>query len=230
MGRPLKQKFFDPVEGSVTFGGESISTINLITKGQGYYLANAAVSFGAPNLPGGVQATASVTTVNAGGYITAVSITNAGSGYTSAPAVTITGANSSPASFTTTLTSAVTNVIATSAYIPAANGGSSAVAGDIIKQVGARRYKVTTAQGTGKCKLVTAAPGAGEMTITATDSQSSTYYVKKLDENTATLVRNSGSGFDYANGEQAKWTLTGSAEAPGSEGFGDIGTVVVSSN
>ena len=72
MGRPLKQKFFDPAEGSVAFGGESISTINLITKGQGYYLANAAVSFGAPNLPGGVQATASVTTVNAGGYITAV--------------------------------------------------------------------------------------------------------------------------------------------------------------
>ena len=171
MGRPLKQKFFDPREGSINIGGEGVSTVNLNNKGQGYYLANAAVSFGAPNLPGGVQATASVTTVNAAGYITAVSITNAGSGYTSAPTVTVTGANSSPASFTASLTSSVNNVIATSAWIP---GGASAKAGDIVKQVGSRRYKVTTADGTGKCKLTTAAPVEGTMTIIATDSQGST--------------------------------------------------------
>jgi hypothetical protein len=229
MGRPLKQKFFDPREGSISIGGEGVSTVNLNVKGQGYYLANAAVSFGAPQLPTGVTATASVTTVNAGGYITAVSITNAGSGYTSAPTVTVTGANSTPASFTATLGSAVTNVIAISAFIPAADGGSSAVVGDIVKQVGARRYKVRTAQGTGKCKLVTAVPTVGTMTIIATDSQSSTYYVKKLDENTVTLVQQSGATFDYATGTQAKWVLSGagSAAAPSAN---DIGTVTIASN
>lgn len=55
--------------------------------------------------------------------------------------------------------------IKVSAYIPAADGGSSAVAGYIVKQVGSRRYKVTTGQGTGKCKLVESAPAAGEMVM-----------------------------------------------------------------
>jgi hypothetical protein len=222
MGRPLKQKFFDAVEGTSPTGGEGVSTVNLNVKGQGYFLANAAVTFTAPQLAGGTQATASVTTVNAAGYITAVSITNAGKGYTSAPTVTVTGANSSPASFTATLTASVTNVIATSAFIPVANGGSSAVVGDIVKQVGSRRYKVRTAQGTGKCKLVAAAPAAGQMTITATDSLGSTYYVTKLVERLVTLTQNSdgGSGFEFATGERAKWAL----------GAAVTGTVQVASN
>lgn len=55
--------------------------------------------------------------------------------------------------------------IKVTAYIPTADGGSSAVAGYIVKQVGSRRYKVTTAQGTGKCGLVESAPGAGEMVM-----------------------------------------------------------------
>lgn len=52
--------------------------------------------------------------------------------------------------------------IKVTAYVP---GGSSVVAGYIVKQTGARRYKVTTAQGTGKCKLVASASAAGEMTM-----------------------------------------------------------------
>ena len=227
MGRPLKQKFFDPVEGSVAFGGEGVvSTLTFSNLGAGYYSANVAITLGAPTLPGGVQATVSSIALFGNGAINTYTISG-GSGYTSAPAVVITGANATPAVATSTLTSAVTNVIAVSAFVPVANGGSSAIAGDIVKQVGARRYKVATTQGTGKCKLVTAAPAAGEMTIAATDSQSSTYYVKKLDENTATLVRNSGSDFDYVTGTQAKWTITGSAVAPSAS---DIGTVVIASN
>jgi hypothetical protein len=103
----------------------------------------------------------------------------------------------------------VTNVIATSAFIPASNGGSSAVAGDIVKQVGSRRYKVATAQGTGKCKLVAAAPAAGQMTIIATDSLGSTYYVTKLVESLVTLTQNTdgGSGFEFNTGVRAKWAL-----------------------
>jgi hypothetical protein len=209
MGRPLKQKFFDAVEGLLPTGGEGVSTVNLNVKGEGYFLANAAIAFTAPQLAGGTQATAGVTTVNAAGFITAVSITNAGAGYTSAPSVTVTGANTTPASFTATLTASVTNVIATSAFIPVTNGGSSAVAGDIVKQVGSRRYKVATAQGTGKCKLVAAAPAAGQMTIIATDSLGSTYYVTKLVESLVTLTQNNdgGSGFEFSTGVRAKWAL-----------------------
>jgi hypothetical protein len=229
MGRPLKQKFFDPVEGSISIGGEAVSSLSFSNRGEGYYSANVAITLGAPNLPTGTQATVSSITLFGNGAINSYSITG-GAGYTTAPSVTITGANTTPAVATSTLVSnAVTNVIATSAYIPAANGGSSAVIGDIVKQVGARRYKVRTAQGVGKCKLVTAAPAAGQMTIAATDSQSSTYYVKKLDENTCTLIQNTdgGTGFDYTDGEKAKWSLTGSASAPTGT---DIGTVIVSSN
>ena len=208
MGRPLKQKFFDPVEGSISIGGEGVTSLTFSNRGAGYYSANVAITLGAPNLPGGTQATVGSITLFGNGAINTFSIVG-GAGYTSAPAVTITGANATPAVATSTLTSAVTNVIATSAYIPAANGGSSAVAGDIVKQVGARRYKVTTAQGTGKCKLVAAAPTAGTMTIAATDSLGSTYYVTKLTENLATLTQNTdgGSGFEFANGSRAKWSL-----------------------
>lgn len=226
MGRPLKQKFFDPIEGTVSIGGEAVSTLSFSNRGAGYYTANVAIALGAPNLPTGTQATVGSITLFGNGAINSYTIVG-GAGYTTAPAVTITGANSTPAVATSTLTSAVTNVIAVSAYIPVADGGSSAVIGDIVKQVGARRFKVRTAQGVGKCKLVTAAPAAGQMTITATDSQSSTYYVKKLNENLAVLVQNTGSTFDYTDGTIAKWTITGSAVAPTAS---DIGTVVISSN
>lgn len=236
MGRPIKQKFFDPrpdtpADGSsrILIGGEGVvSTLNFSNRGAGYYSANVAITLGAPNLPGGTQATVSAITLFGNGAINTYTLAG-GTGYTSAPSVTITGANATPAVATSALTSVVTNVIATSAWIPAADGGSSAVAGDIVKQVGARRYKVTTAQGTGKCKLVTTTPTAGTMTITATDSKNSTYYVKKLEERLVTLVQSSdgGSGFDYETGAKAKWSLTGSASAPTT---GDIGTVIVSSN
>jgi hypothetical protein len=222
MGRPLKQKFFDPVEGSISIGGEAVSTLSFSNRGGGYYSANVAITLGAPNLPTGTQATVGTIALFGNGAINTFTVAG-GTGYTTAPSVTITGANTTPAVATSTLVSnAVTNVIATSAFIPAANGGSSAVIGDIVKQVGARRYKVTTAQGTGKCKLVTAAPTAGTMTIAATDSLGSTYYVKKLDERLVTLIQNSdgGSGFEFANGTRAKWSLSAAT----------TGTVQIASN
>ena len=208
MGRPLKQKFFDPVEGTVSIGGEAVSTLSFSNRGGGYYSANVAITLGAPNLPTGVQATVNTIALFGNGAINTFTVAG-GTGYTTAPSVTITGANTTPAVATSTLAGTNPNVIATSAFIPTINGGSSAVAGDIVKQVGARRYKVITAQGTGKCKLVTAAPTAGTMTIAATDSLGSTYYVKKLDERLVTLTQNTdgGSGFEFASGTRAKWAL-----------------------
>lgn len=221
MGRPLKQKFFDPVEGSISIGGEGVSSLSFSNRGAGYYSANVAITLGAPNLPGGTQATVGSITLFGNGAINTYSISG-GAGYTTNPSVTITGANATPAVATSSLTSSVTNVIAISAYIPVADGGSSAVIGDIVKQVGARRYKARTAQGTGKCKLVTTTPTAGTMTIAATDSLGSTYYVKKLDERLVTLVQNSdgGSGFEFADGTRAKWSLSAAV----------AGTVQIASN
>jgi hypothetical protein len=97
-----------------------------------------------------------------------------------------------------------------SAYLSAADGGSSAVASDIVKQVGARRYKVQNAQGTGKVKLVTGSPAAGECRMTATDSDGGTYYVKKLESRTVTLLP--ASGTQFVEDQQVVWTLD-SAEA-----------------
>ena len=222
MGRPLKQKYFDAVEGTSPTGGEGVSSLSFSNRGAGYYSANVAIALGAPNLAGGTQATVGSITLFGNGAINSYTVTNAGKGYTTAPGVTITGANATPAVATSTLTSAVTNVIATSAYIPVANGGSSAVIGDIVKQVGTRRYKVRTAQGTGKCKLVAAAPAAGQMTVAATDSLGSTYYVTKLTEKLATLTQNTdgGSGFEFSTGSRAKWALAAAV----------TGTVQVASN
>lgn len=185
MGRPLKQVFFDPI--GTTFGGESVSTLTFSNKGEGYYSANVAITLSAPQLPGGTQATVSSITLLANGAINTYTIAG-GSGYSTAPTVTVTGANTTPAVATSTLTNVVSQVIAVTAYIPTSKGGSSAVAGDIVKQVGSRRYKVTTAQGTGVCKLVAGAPTAGQMNITAEDDEGNTYYVTKLTEKKAQIV------------------------------------------
>lgn len=231
MGRPIKREFFDPLprtaSGEVLIGGEGVASITLSNIGSGYFVANAAITVSAPNLPTGVQATVNGITLFGNGAINTFTINNRGTGYTTTPTVTITGANTYPAIDGVTLTSTVTNVIAASAYIPVANGGASAKIADIKAQKGSRRYKVITADGTGVCSLVAAAPATGQMTVIATDSQGSTYYVTKITEKRATLTQKTGSTFDYVTGTKGKWTLTGSAVAPTAT---DIGTVVITSN
>lgn len=105
------------------------------------------------------------------------------------------------------LTSQSGSQIQVSAFIPAANGGSSAVNGSMIKQVSGRRFRVTTAQGTGICKLVVTAPVAGEMRLTATDSAGGTYYVTKISAKRVQVTRNTGTQF--ATGASVPWNFTG---------------------
>lgn len=133
--------------------------------------------------------------------VKSVEVTTAGTGYTSAPSVTTQGGTT----FTAALTSVNQNAIAISAYIP---DGSSAVAGDIVKQEASRRYLVTTAQGTGQCKLVSAAPAAGEMTMTAVDSAGGTYYVTKLTAHRALLIKGDRTGTEFASGTSVAWSLS----------------------
>ncbi len=204
MGRPIKSVYFGN-RNTNGVGGEGVSTANVYVAGTGYYSANAAVTFSAPQITGGSTATGTLT-LNGSGNVTAVVITSAGSGYTSAPTAIVTGANASPAIVANiTLTSSVQDAITVSAYLSAADGGSSAVASDIVKQVGARRYKVQNAQGTGKVKLVVTSPAEGECRMTATDSDGGTYYVKKLEARTACLVPNTGTQF--VEDQHVVWTL-----------------------
>lgn len=104
------------------------------------------------------------------------------------------------------LTAQAGNQIQPTAFIPVANGGSSAVVGSLIKQVSARRFRVTTAQGTGTCRLVVTVPVAGECRLTVTDSAGGTYFVNKITHNKATVTR--GTGTAFATGQAVKWTFS----------------------
>lgn len=72
-----------------------------------------------------------------------------------------------------------------------------------------RSLRVITADGTGVCKLVASAPGAGEMNIIAADSAGNTYYVTRLSEHLAVVTRNAGSTHQFATGARVKWNEVG---------------------
>lgn len=137
--------------------------------------------------------------------INAITVTTAGSGYitTAVPAVSTTPSGN--ATLTAVLSSTNVNAIKISAFVV---GGSSAVNGDIVKQEASRRYLVTTAQGTSQCRLVAAAPAAGEMTIVATDSSGKTYYVTKLTAHKALLTQFGAAGHEFASGSSTPWSLS----------------------
>ena len=206
MGRPIKSVYFGN-RNQNGVGGEGVIYANVWVAGNGYYTANVGVTFSAPQITGGTTATGTVS-LNGSGNVTGIVITNAGTGYTSAPTALITGANASPASANVVLfgTGVTSNAIVLTAYLSAADNGSSAVASDILKQVGSKRYRVANAQGSGVVNLVdNGSPTAGQGYISATDSAGGTYYVKKLYENVAVLTPNSGTQFDAD--EKVQWTL-----------------------
>jgi len=205
MGRPIKSKYFGTQKGQGV-GGEGVSLVTIGTNPVSTLTVT--VVFGAPTLSGGTQAAG--TAVKTGNTVTSVVITTAGSGYTSAPSVTFTGTNmTTVGTATATLTTSVLDVIECTAYIPATNGGSSAVTGDIQEQVASKKYRVVTAQGTGPCKLVTTSTlAAGEMFIGATDENGSTYFVKKLTARRVVLVQRTVNGsFLFDTNESAGWNL-----------------------
>jgi hypothetical protein len=80
---------------------------------------------------------------------------------------------------------------------------------NITKQVGSRRYKVTTNHGTTVCRLVASdTPSLGQLYTVAKDSDNNTYWVIKLTTNHATVVQRTlvGASYQFANntvGDQA---------------------------
>jgi hypothetical protein len=242
MGRPLKQKFFaesnpDNVGGEGIASLVGVSGLTGMTAGGPFAIDAAQIT--APQITGGSKPTLTFT-ANAAttGVVTVVS---SGSGYTSAPTVSVFGNLAAGGSGVATpavtlIVGARANAISPQVRIAGTNRTSG---NDIVKQVGSRRFKVRSQDGTAVCKLVAATPSAaGEMAIVATDTQSNTYWVKKITKNKVDLVRNTlvGSTWDIIDGDVAKWTITGSAVAPTAGGnpsqidgptAADIGTVVL---
>jgi hypothetical protein len=220
MARSLNRKYFgnrNIGSTSVTtddgIGGNGIASVTIGGVWSGFTQATSTVTFSAPQLPGGVTATGTVTIT--AGAPTLVTMIEKGSGYTSLPTVTI--ADSDVGAETSGTATAVyqvdsgavgsatnnENAITAYAYV---TGGSRQVA-DIIKQVSSTRYKVKTATGTMICKLKSSASSAaGEMDIVATDASSGTYYVTKLTAHKATLTR--GTGTVYVTGVATPWTFS----------------------
>lgn len=196
MGRPLHKKHFGNTNTS-NLGGEGLASVTITAGGTGYTTGES-VTISAPDLPGGTQAVATLTAT--AGVVDGVTVTTAGSGYTSAPTITFATGNAD-ATGTGVLTATNVNAISLTAYV---TGGSNEV-GDIVRQVGSRRFRVTTASGTENCKLVTSTPNAaGEMRITAVDSASGTYFISKISGRTCTVIR--GTGTEFADGAKVGWT------------------------
>lgn len=215
MGRPLNKKYFANTNyakfGTAGVGGESVASVTapagtLAGLVNGTYTIPAG-SIGAPNITGGAKPVLTVTVTGATAYT--VTVVSAGSGYTSAPTITFAGSvaggtgSATPVATLTTGAAARQNGIQVEAQIGA---GSEVTTGDIIKQSGARRYKVQTSDGIAVCKLVTTADlGANEMSITATDSAAGTYFVKKLTAHKAVLIPIDG--VQFVSGTTAMWTF-----------------------
>jgi len=87
-------------------------------------------------------------------------------------------------------------------------GASAAKAVTAMKVHNDRSFRATNADGTSACKLVAAAPGAGEMNIVATDSAGNTYYVTRLFEQLAVVAHKTGSTHEFASGSRVKWNET----------------------
>jgi hypothetical protein len=221
MGRPLNKKYFANTNyakfGTANVGGESVASVTIGGSWANFTQATTTVVFSDPELVGGVTATGTVT-VTAGAPVS-VTITNPGSGYTSAPTVTIADSDGG-AETTGTATAVLTangaarqNSIKVEAQV---GSGSEVLTGDILKQVSTTRYKVTTADGTAVCKLVTTnALGANEMSIMATDASGGTYLVSKLTAHRAVLVPvanthggTTSAGSTYASGASAPWSFS----------------------
>jgi hypothetical protein len=223
MGRPLHKKFFGNRNiGSTSttaddgIGGQGVASVTISGVWADFTQATSTVTFSAPQLPGGVTATGTVT-ITAGAPVS-VTITEQGSGYTSAPTVTIAD---SDAGAETIGTATAVLTVDTGAPGSATNQenaititgrivAGSTVALDIIKQTGARRYLVTDGTNTGVVELVgDAVDAAGEANIVATDSAGGTYYVTKITAHRALVVPGTGTQFPLVNGsaQSIPWVL-----------------------
>ena len=220
MGRPINKKYFANTNyqdfGFANVGGEGVASVTIAAPiAASLAGVTTTVTFSAPQLQGGQTATGTAV-IDGNGDLTGITITSAGSGYTAVPTISVVDSDddetlsltSGSDGVTVALTSGASarqNSIKCEAQIGA---GTEVTTGDIVKQVGSKRYKVTTSDGTAVCKLVqTAALGANEMSITATDANTNAYFIRKLTARTCIVERKSSGDGDFATGAKVKWTF-----------------------
>jgi len=221
MGRPLNKKYFGNrnIGTAVTtddgIGGKGIASVTIAGVWSGFTQATSTVTFSAPQLPGGVTATGTVTITT--GAPTLVTMTNKGSGYTALPTVTIADSDvGAETSGTATAvfevdTGAVSsstnneNAISMTAFLT----GGSAGPVDIIRQVSTRRYKVTDGTRTGIVTLkASVATAAGEGSVRLVDSVGGTYFATKITSHKATITRGTGTQAAFATNDAVQWNMT----------------------
>ena len=230
----------DGVVATVSFGVNNggVTALNLLTAGSGY-TSTATISVttasGVTKVSNGDSGSTNITVATTSGIFVGMTVTgDNGLGGGNAPRVvsisgtdTVVVSAANDGTFTsvtlafrdlgsgfaaiTSLTNSNQNSIAAYAFIPTADGGSTGLLSDIIKQESSRRYLVKNAEGTGQVRLTAAATGslsAGQMNIIATDVNGSTYYVTKLTARRAyvTTATDNG-GFEYVDGTSAGWSL-----------------------
>ena len=156
-------------------------------------------------------------TVDVFSHIVSAPINEKGSGYTGAETINVTRTNSSTGNIpagTIVLTTDSGNVggdnYQENALTPYAYIDGARKIADIVGQKGARRFKVTTEDGTAVCTLVTdgAANDEGEMDLTAVDSDGGEYWVKKIGSKRCTVVSKSVNGGEqFVTDTAVPWTL-----------------------
>ena len=198
----------------VQAGGQTdysdITSITITAIGSGYALVDTIIVDG--SLIGGITSTndlvLDIDTFVTNGTIASTTVTVPGDGYTSVPTISADTGTQGTLTMGAVLTTTNTSVINSTAYI---TGGSGALTADMKAQKGTKIYRVTTADGTGEVELVPkVAPLEGEMIITAIDSVSGTYYVRKLMNNTV-IIGALGTGAQFAVGDKVAWAKDGTA-------------------
>lgn len=200
-------------------GGQGVASVTIGGVWSGFTQATSTVTFSAPQLPGGVTATGTVTITT--GAPTLVTITEQGSGYTAAPTVTIAdsdvGAETSGTATAVLTTdsgavgSSTNQENAITVFAKTTDATTTAQVADIIKQRSTKRFKVMTANGTAICELKSSALSSSastdtnKMTITATDSAGGTYFVTKIGARRCTVTR--GTGTQFATESSVAWTF-----------------------
>ena len=88
-----------------------------------------------------------------------------------------------------------------------ADVGAGAGAGFIVKQKGSKRFSCSVGGTVAVCKMVTGAPGVGEVRITLADSAAGTYFASKISGRTCTVE--AGTGTQFSTGDKVAWNTTG---------------------
>jgi len=208
---------------AVGSGQGEVQTMAVVNRGEFTTVPVAATTYQIVGGDGEQQATVkyrvkSITTVEKGsGYVAVPTIswttagTNTGGTAVGAPTVTLTTDSGSYGNTGNDGSNMNAGNQENAITIYADTDDSGSKIGDIIKQVGGRRFKVKTADGTAVCTLKSSAvSGYGEMTITATDSDGGTYFVTKIGGRRATVTQ--GTGTQFATGQSVPWTFGSATE------------------